>query len=711
MLGSWETKLNKKYIKEVNMNLDTIFNKINKKNRIFLLNPKFSTIRYINEEEYNNEVYEYVEPIFYEESGSEYKENSPKFIIISAPGATGKTALAKHICYTYNGIYWDLPDTKVAEYSFQGTIMQAVGSDKISSFIQSLVEGSSFLVVDAFDEAETGSGRTGIEFFLRDFNNITVNNKDTCAVLLARTESALFIKKYFEDNNIAYNHYEVSYFEEANAKTYIKNGLKKRNIPITDIVDECIEAQFKEIKRILMNKNTSSFLGYAPVLNALSTSYDEERNTLNLLKNTSNSENNCSLLKKIMDCLLIREREKFIRSLKIKLPNIANFSDDIYSPKEQILRIFGQIMYNDSTFFIDTNSYKSIPSQYYDEYLEAINAQLPQHPFIKCKGDNDIRYDFTGIVFSDYVIANILSLEDFKDFAREYISDKKYNPSPLLIEFYSIFSNNSVSGKDIALMYNSLKAHTQTGDKSLIYINGDKEECSVEFVLERDNKKYLLIEFMLNDIKEGIYINQLSNCYIDVEADVYIGTADGEARIYNSTINCNKIVWCGNFVSIEAYSPGECSLTCNEMMYVTQSIPKFEIKIDDSKNFKVYCDSLKGYFKLLPYYTKEINNDDTDDFIVFSNVVRRIFSCLRSHSKDAPARKMDFINNRIINKNEKKEKILNFLLERNILYTDEQDWLYKLKTDELSTYSIKWNSVREGDFDSLKILYNEYITI
>lgn len=35
MLGSWETKLNKKYIKEVNMNLDTIFNKINKKTKYF----------------------------------------------------------------------------------------------------------------------------------------------------------------------------------------------------------------------------------------------------------------------------------------------------------------------------------------------------------------------------------------------------------------------------------------------------------------------------------------------------------------------------------------------------------------------------------------------------------------------------------------------------------------------------------------------------
>lgn len=144
------------------------------------------------------------------------------------------------------------------------------------------------------------------------------------------------------------------------------------------------------------------------------------------------------------------------------------------------------------------------------------------------------------------------------------------------------------------------------------------------------------------------------------------------------------------------------------MGYITQTIPKFEIKTDYDKNFKVYCPSLKGYYRLLPYLNEENNNDNTDDFIVFANVLRRIFSCLRSHSKDAPARKMDFIDNRIINNNEAKLNILKFLINIGLLYTDEQDWLYKLKTDELSTYSIKWNNVRDGDFASLETLYNKY---
>lgn len=69
---------------------------------------------------------------------------------------------------------------------------------------------------------------------------------------------------------------------------------------------------------------------------------------------------------------------------------------------------------------------------------------------------------------------------------------------------------------------------------------------------------------------------------------------------------------------------------------------------------------------------------------------------------------MDFINNRIINKNIRKENILKFLLDMGILYTDEQDWLYKLKTDKLSTYSINWNAVRDGKFESLKDIYDIY---
>lgn len=225
MISSWEYTLNKRVgdMEENIVTLDSILAKVEKKGNQFKLNSAYKTIRYVEEKEYTQDVYKYVEPNFIE---SHIKTNvNPRFILFSAPGATGKTALAKYICHTKNGIYWDLPENKIAEYSFQGAITEAVGFENISNFMQSIVEGLNFLVIDAFDEAEAGSGRSGIEFFLRDLNNVTSGSNNTCAILLARTESAIFIKEFFEKNNIPYGHYEVGYFEEYNSKTYMKNKL------------------------------------------------------------------------------------------------------------------------------------------------------------------------------------------------------------------------------------------------------------------------------------------------------------------------------------------------------------------------------------------------------------------------------------------------------------------------------------------------------
>ena len=137
-------------------------------------------------------------------------------------------------------------------------------------------------------------------------------------------------------------------------------------------------------------------------------------------------------------------------------------------------------------------------------------------------------------------------------------------------------------------------------------------------------------------------------------------------------------------------------------------IPRFEIKTDEKKNLKISAGNIGTYYKLLAYKEDNIFESEDNDFESFANIVRRIFSCLRSHSKDTPARKMDFINNRIIGTSQKKKKILKFLLQKEILYTDEQDWLYKLDTNKVSQFSIMWNNVRAGDFSSLKKLYNDF---
>ena len=209
MLGYNEKKLNTLARTEKRgngMNLNDILGSIKYSESRFALNTDYNTIRYINEKEFTDTVYKYVEPVFRESTGSE--STAPRFLLLSAPGATGKTALAKYVCYKKRGLYWSLPDTKVAEYSFDGALTRVFGLSKVSEFADGLKNGKCFFVIDAFDEAEVGSGRAGIEFFLRDLNNAVEDSTQVCAVLLARTESAIFIKDYWNKHNIPYKHYE-----------------------------------------------------------------------------------------------------------------------------------------------------------------------------------------------------------------------------------------------------------------------------------------------------------------------------------------------------------------------------------------------------------------------------------------------------------------------------------------------------------------------
>ena len=714
MIGRWESDLNispRQNLGENIMNLENILININKFDNVFSLTEEFTTIRYITKKEYETTVYKYVEPNFFE--CKEGSSSNPKFIIFSAPGATGKTALAQHICYKKNGIYWDLPDTKVAEYSFNGTISKAIGYENMSNFIKSIENGENFFVIDAFDEAEVGSGRSGIEFFLRDLNNVTQNCHKTCCILMARTESAIFIKNYLINNKIPFKHYEIGLFSEHNAKTYIKNKMEKLNVKMSNIVDQCIDEQFREIRRIFTEEqDASSFIGYAPVLDALATAYDDEKNTLKLLKTTENGENSCSLMTKILNHLLKREQSKFRKALEVKVPNIineVNNIDELYNTDEQLNRILGKILVDDTTIFADIVD--SVPIKYNEEYLEAINTQLPQHPYIRAQEyNNDIIYDFAGTAFRDFVLAYSIANDTLSDFVKDYLlKNNKYCPSQLLIEFYNTFSSGKISGKYIYLMYDSFSSFAQLGDNISIYINGNKRDCSIEFCLVRANGTLLSMNFDLIDLQNGLYINQLANCYIDIDGDINIGNSSCETRINNSTINCNKIIWGCENVSIEAFSPGECVIITNQFDYTTISIPKFEIKTDDKNNLKISSPSINKYYKLLAYNSENIFESNDNDFVFFANLIRRIFSCLRSHSKDTPARKMDFIDNRIVSTNYNKKNILNFLLYKHILYTDEQAWLYKLDTNTLSVFSINWNEVRDGNYDSLNDLYKNYI--
>ena len=190
------------------------------------------------------------------------------------------------------------------------------------------------------------------------------------------------------------------------AKKYIKNRLARDNAAVTPVINSCIENQFAEIHRIFSEKEAREFLGYAPVLDALEKSLIEVKNTINILQNTASGENNCKIMFNIFDRILDREQMKFVKALKNKFDkhNIEINFDEVYTRSEQIGRIIGMKLINDTTLFSEISD--TIPDEYKDDYMEVVNSQLPQHPFILAKNkDNAVEYVFSGPAFRDYVVA------------------------------------------------------------------------------------------------------------------------------------------------------------------------------------------------------------------------------------------------------------------------------------------------------------------
>ena len=245
-------------------------------------------------------------------------------MLFSAPGASGKSALAEYIAHKYHGLYWNLAKIRLGENSFHGTLWRAMEQDKLLNFFSNLNSGNGVLVLDAFDEAELISGRAGVEYLLNDVNEVTKDSTVATVLLFARTESAVFIAEYCKKNQIKYSQYEIGFFEEYNAKEFIKKKIvanpKNNRINMGQTVDACINEQFATIRRLIGNDEAAkSFIGYAPVLEALAGAFDEEKNTMKLLGNIKDGNiSGTNIIYKILEELLGREQEKVVKALKEK---------------------------------------------------------------------------------------------------------------------------------------------------------------------------------------------------------------------------------------------------------------------------------------------------------------------------------------------------------------------------------------------------------
>lgn len=689
------------------MTLESIFSQLEIGTSIKLSKNSHQSVKVITDNVF------YVQPSY-----SEIRENNrAQFVIFSAPGASGKSALAKYIAKQYKGIYWDLSQISLGENSFHGTLWRALGQEGFVNFFNQLKQGRGVLVLDAFDEAEMISGRSGIEFLLKDLSETTELNSTPSIVLFARTESAIFLVDYCKENDISYAQYEIGFFEEYNAKEFVKKKIEAEGKKITKTVIDCIEQQFNVIKRLLgQSEETKTFLGYAPVLEALAKAYDDERNTVKLLEQLKKDNiSSTQIIYSVLDYLLAREHDKVCNALKekwmAKYPEFVKW-DNIYSKKEQIIRIAEFILLNG----VEENSLYDnleIPDELYSEYYEAIKRFLPQHPFLQNYIERNC-VAFTGPAFRDYILSSLLADEKYEDLALEYFGMKVQNihvSSQMLIDFYYYITKDNlrIHGEIFNILYDSFKAKETANKHAIVYVIQNGEDVDVSFELRNIVEGILTdeIEFILYG--EYIAISKISNALIDVEKKIIIGD-NNNVRIFNSVIIADEVIFDSNNVEIEAKEPGECLIVSyKDAVNRRGDTLNFEIRTDKADLIKIDMPNIDHYYKLRRYKYK-YEDGNNDDYLKFNLFVKKIMNCMRKHRKDTPAKDREFIDNEIINKSIFKRSVMDFLISIGVIYIDsKENHLYKLDVTVLSRHGLNWMDFGGSVDDELMGLYKDYI--
>lgn len=430
-------------------------------------------------------------------------------LLISAPAAVGKTTVALAIAASTGAPLWSLSETQVGSNSFVGGIVRAFGAESYGQIIEGLRTGRSLLVLDALDEAHLRAGIDNLEAFIKDLAGAIKGSRvRPSLVLLARVETAAVVELMLQMAGLEPANARLEYFDEPAARRFLEvrltnhwgrldHALVHRTNPaayrqavdgVFEFMYECFGATNDQP---WATENVRSFLGYAPVLEAIA-DYLAVDNLQSIVAeladaklrssvpDASSSAGPWTFLAQVIDRMVERERFKVITSnlsevLDQRAADVGwNSWDELYLRDEQldrVLRRFFQV-----SLFSD--QMPVIPEKLRDDYERSLEPMADQHPFL-----TDAR-SFANLVFQEFAFAWALTKgsPSVQAAVRGALRAGRFLPTPLLGRFLLGSARRDESGlatiapDDVGLLYDALAAAAaRTGELLLWVVATDRD--------------------------------------------------------------------------------------------------------------------------------------------------------------------------------------------------------------------------------------------
>ena len=348
-------------------------------------------------------------------------------------GATGKTTLAQVLSHRLRLPLLSLGRHKpVGDNTLTGLLTTAFPVDQLSVIFQSISSGEYGVIIDGIDEGRSKTTEQAFQAFLDDIARLCRDASSPSFILLGRTQILEECWLYLTEKHISTGLLTIDPFDLNQARDYIDNFTGGHQSPQA--------AQYADTRDLILTKlstafsaadaapegNFLSFIGYPPVLDAIVTLLDQERNYHRLreqLADSASTNIEIGLLLKIAGYILARERdEKVVPNIVDPLlsgltPGIdLSQKAKIFDPEEQCVRLVSHCIGLPV-------SMARIPEPVLNvRYEEQLAPFIVEHPFVTGRR-------FRNAIFEAVALSILIASdeEEYHSLALQYVDTHKDN--------------------------------------------------------------------------------------------------------------------------------------------------------------------------------------------------------------------------------------------------------------------------------------------
>lgn len=396
-------------------------------------------------------------PLKLSDNFGERDVQAAQVLLISAPGAVGKSTLARQVASYTGAVYLDLAEAEpVGGNTLSGGLVK-------TGILADWQADNAALLIDGLDEARLKVTQEGFEAFLADIAYLS-QGRTTPTVLFGRTGAIQDAWLVLSDQ-LSVSVLEIGYYPPDVAFEFAKSRLYANN-PENPHFDTACRALELLLERLRENtaEDGDRFAGYAPVLEAVANHVAREGNPSTLISQAEKGVQPVTL-QNVVEAILTREQQK-LQSITFEDKNLLS---TLYRPSEQMRRLVARLYRRPAPALPPMNSKDA------QAYSTALETWVPEHPFL------DGGSGTAAAVFEAVIAAAALRDKGTSEAAAVLEISKGAAANPFLAEFYfDDESEKSLPPEHIGIIYASLRARLSLGDSASLSVEGFDEGDEIE---------------------------------------------------------------------------------------------------------------------------------------------------------------------------------------------------------------------------------------